>query len=134
MNLINKIGCFFKFGVTTQFHNRIDQLLAEIQDLLRKYNFKLESNTVEGVIQLLHLDYQKACQLMAAESWWVGADAVAEANLGIAGGYTSQARFDQDRFQALIIELYQLLQNEGYENDIARLVTNQFNKWRVSKI
>lgn len=134
MNLINAISNFLKFSVKTQNQNRMHQLLDEIETLLRLYNFKIEANTVEGIIQLIHLDPLKACHLLLDESWWVGSNAVAEANLGIAGGFSSQARLDQNRFQLLIIELYQQLESEGYKSDFARLVTNQYNKWHVSGI
>ena len=112
----------------------LSQLLSQLEKLLRQYEFILEANRVAGVLQLLNLDKEKAYQLLLDDTWWVGQDAVAEVDLSIAGGFTANARADQDKLQTLVIELYQIMQAGGLENEHAQLVTSQYHKWLVSRM
>ncbi len=107
-------------------------LLTQIEALLRKYEFVLEANRVATALELVATRPEKACMLMIQDNWWIGEDAIAEAELSIAGGFTPEARQDQQQFQQLIIRLYKKLLREGYESDLARLVTSQFQKWQIS--
>ena len=112
----------------------MEQILIQLEALLREYDFTREANLVAGICKLQLHHPEQAYQLMIDEAWWVGADAVAEANIAIAGGFTPDARHDQDKFQTLIIELYQLLNQQGYDSEHAKLVTTQYNKWLVSRV
>ena len=112
----------------------IKQILTDLETLLRDYDFIREANTVNGVIQLFSNNHDMACRQIMQESWWVGDDAVAEADLAIAGGFTAQAREDQDRFQELIIALYRQLSGQGYQSEFAKLVTSQYHKWLASRM
>lgn len=112
----------------------ISQLLEKLESCLRDYQLIREANAVAGVMKLLETDQEKAFETIMQETWWIGEDAVAEADLAIAGGFTAKARQDQDAFQELIIELYQRLSELGYDSDYARLVTTQYHKWLVSRM
>ena len=112
----------------------MQQTLKQIEALLREYGFNIEANIVEAVTKLYSLDHDKACQQMIAASWWAGVDAVAEANLSIAGGFSSKSREDQNKFQQLIIHLYKHLNEAGFESDHAKLVTSQYHKWIASRV
>jgi hypothetical protein len=109
-------------------------ILSRLETLLRQYDFVLEANTLNGIQKTLKINPELAYQQLLNKNWWVGENAVAEADLAIAGGFMASAREDQDRFQQLIIDLYFLLNEAGYENDYARIVTSQFNKWLVSRM
>ncbi len=110
------------------------ETLINLEKLLRQYDFILEANTVAGAIQTHALDQGRAYQQIINDTWWVGEDAVAEADLSIAGGFTAKARKDQDAFQNLVITLYQQLQEKGYDNEHATLITSQYHKWLVSRM
>lgn len=112
----------------------IHKNLQSEESLLRKYNLTLEANTVATVINLLGHDNKSTYEKLINEYWWIGKDAVAEVDLAIAGGFTAQVRQDQDTFQKLVIELYQQLEEEGYESKHAQLVTSQYHKWLVSRM
>lgn len=134
MNLIGKLLKYLDKIRITNSQSEIQETLRAIEDLLRKYTYTLEANTVMAISDVLVQDENKAYKQMIDEAWWVGEDAVAEADLSIAGGFTSEARLDQDIFQELIIKLYQHLQDKGYQSDHAQLVTSQYNKWLVSRM
>jgi len=106
--------------------------LQALEALLRQYDFIIEANTVAGAIELFEINQQKAYALISLESWWVGKDAVAEADLCIAGGFAPKARQEQQQLQKLFIDLYHQLTKAGYESEYARIVTSQYHKWQVS--
>lgn len=108
------------------------ELLSDIERLLRRYDFILEANKVDAVIALLATSPEAASKQILQDDWWIGKDAVAEADLSIAGGFMPEARKDQQRFQKRLVSLYEILQQQGYQSDVARLVTTQFQKWQVS--
>ena len=112
----------------------MEKTLKQLERLLRKYDFIVEANLVDRAASLYNIDQNKACEEMIATEWWAGENAVAEANLSIAGGFTSKARVDQDQFQQLIITLYKLLNEAGFNSDYATLVTSQYHKWLASRI
>ena len=112
--------------------NNIDGVLKKLEKLLRCYDFIIEANTVAGAIELYKINQQKAYEQISSESWWVGKDAVAEADLSIAGGFTPNARQEQQQLQQLFIDLYQHLTTAGYKSEYARIVTQQYQKWQVS--
>ena len=107
-------------------------ILKQLETLLRAYDFAIEANTVAGAKDLFDINPDKACQLMVSPTWWAGKDAVAEANVSIAGGFMPQARKDQQRLQQMFIDLYQQLVDKGYSSEHAKIVTAQYNKWQVS--
>ncbi len=110
----------------------MQNILEMLESLLRKYDLLREANTVSSTLDLLKLNRNEAYQQMSSEKWWIGEDAVAETDLSIAGGFMPEARHDQQQFQQLIINLYEQLQKAGYENDFARLITSQYQKWQIS--
>ena len=107
-------------------------ILKKLEKLLREYDFIIEANTVAGSIELFKINQSKAYEQIAAESWWVGKDAVAEADLSIAGGFTAKARSDQQQLQQSFIDLYQILEDAGYAGEYAKIVTSQYRKWQIS--
>lgn len=112
----------------------MEKTLRHIEKLLREYDFIVEANLVDRAATLYDIDQSEACEEMIATEWWAGENAVAEANLSIAGGFTSKARVDQDQFQQLIIKLYKLLNEHGFRSYHATLVTSQYHKWLASRV
>lgn len=112
----------------------MQQTLIKIEALLRKYDFTIEANIVASTLALYEQDETQACEKMIEDSWWTGEDAVAEANLSIGGGFTIEARQDQDQFQKYIIELYQRLIEAGFDTDHGKLVASQYQKWLASRV
>lgn len=112
----------------------MQQTLEKIEALLRKYDFTIEANIVASTMEQYRHDQAEACEKMIEDSWWTGEDAVAEANLSIGGGFTADSRQDQDQFQQLIIELYQRLNEAGYDTDHGKLVASQYQKWIASRV
>ena len=112
----------------------MQQTLIKIEALLRKYDFTIEANILASNLALYEQDETQAYEKMIEDSWWTGEDAVAEANLSIGGGFSAEARQDQDRFQQLIIELYQRLIEAGYDTDHGKLVASQYQKWLASRV
>ena len=110
----------------------MQEILSNIEKLLREYDFLRQANEVAAVQTQFSMNKEQAIAKIIRDDWWIGEDAVAEADLSIAGGFMPEARKDQQRLQQLLVQLYEKLQQQGYESDVANLVTTQFQKWQVS--
>ncbi|MCB1800750.1 MAG: hypothetical protein KDI82_03585 [Gammaproteobacteria bacterium] len=108
------------------------EALNEIERLLRSHGHTYHAN-LAGIAAVLSVkDPIAACRAINSDDWWQGADSLAALDLGLSGGFTSQARQDAHALRLALIDVFSTLLAHGECNEAGEIVVSQFRKWLES--
>ncbi|RMG55157.1 MAG: hypothetical protein D6717_08495 [Gammaproteobacteria bacterium] len=111
----------------------MEEVLQELEALLRRYDCVLQANIVEMTRGALPAR-RRLHEILSSEDWWGGAGSVAEVDPAILGGFAPAARADARRLRELLLEVHAFMQDEGIEQPVADLLCAEFRKWLASNL
>jgi len=108
--------------------------LDRIELLLRQHGFVYQANLVDIVTETLRRDSDAAFAALQSDEWWGDHESIAAIDLGIAGGFTPEARRDGQMLREALVAVFRELQREcgDLSDDHMDLVARHFHKWSLS--
>lgn len=110
------------------------ELFDELETLLRKYQHVYQANLAMTAGEAEQRAPGSGIQQMDSEEWWGNSKSVAAIDLAIDGGFTPESRRDAAALRKALVELYQLMADQGLSNDQGEIMAAQFKKWLASQV
>lgn len=112
----------------------MNELLNQIEYLLRRHDCVYEANSVELARRELATDLEHFWTLLNSDEWWGGPDSISSIDLAIRSGFSQQGREDSRELRRLLIEVHDAMLAQGLENPKALIIVAEFRKWLASRI